>query len=192
MSDPQRWKERVPLLKTLAVCTAEARKHARIELYWTVGFALLAVPIVILIVLLCRPLAEIPEQILDVVGRGEIMVYAATVCGAALYSVRHGIDGPVPDALKARVTPIGTLTSWTAILLTVAVITYVVRRMGDLFKLPINDALLNLLSIGVLGASLLLAYIILSLKFALNSGAAPASHEQTKGFSELWESQRGN
>ena len=90
--------EQIPVLRTLSVCTSISKKSARTELYWTVGFALLAVPIVLVIVLFTRPVAELPTQIFEVVGRGELMIYAATVCGAALYSLRHGIEGSVSRA----------------------------------------------------------------------------------------------
>ena len=179
----------IPLLKTLDVCTNASKRSARTELYWTVGFALLAVPIVLFIVLFTRPPAEIPAQIFEVIGRGELMVYAATVCGTALYSLRHGIDA-IPSAIKSRITPKGTLSVVISLLLAIAVISYVVRRMADINKMSLNEGLLNAVSFFVLAASLTLAYIVLSLKYALQSGAATASHEQTADFGVEWEAQR--
>ena len=181
---------KLPILKTLAVCPKASKKNARTELYWTVGFALLAVPIVLVIVLFTQPVETIPRHIFEVVGRGELMVYAAAVCGAALYNMRHGIDGPLPEALQSRVTPLGTLAVCTAMLLALALISYVVRRMGDINHTHLNENLLNVVSVLVLAASLVFAYVILSLKFALNSGAAIASHEQTEDFQKQWEADR--
>lgn len=196
MSWLKRWfgvrniRERIPILRTLAVCTGVSRKNARTELYWTVGFALLAVPIVLVIVLFTRPLSELPAQVFEVIGRGELMIYAATVCGAALYSLRHGIDS-VPEAIKNRITPIGTLTVGTSLLLAVAVISYVVRRMADINHTSLNENLLNIVSFVVLITSLVFAYVVLALKFSLHSGAAIASHEQTDSFGKQWEAERG-
>lgn len=154
------------------------------------GFAFLAIPVVLVVVMFTRSLWELPNQILGVIGRGEMMIYAASVCGTALYSLRHGIKGPLPEALKARVTPIGTLTTFTAILLFFAVASYVVRRMGDINQIPINEGLLNTVSVLVLAASLIVTYVVLSLKFALSSGYAPASHEQIEDFRKRWEAER--
>jgi len=181
---------RVPIVKTLTVCPKVSRKHAQTELLWTVGFALLAVPVVLMIVLLTRPIEELPGQVLEVVGRGELMIYAASVCGAALYSLRHSIEGPIPDALKSRVTPKGTLSVATSLLLIIALLSYVVRRMSDINHTGLNENLLNVVSVVVLLLSLLFAYVVLSLKFALISGAGPASHEQTDDFSKAWEAER--
>lgn len=190
MSMSDDWRENVPLLKTLSVCPKVSKKHARTELFWTVGFALVAVPIVILITLLTKPVNELAAQLFDVASRGELAVYAMTVCGLALYNLRHNFDGPVPDALKQRVTERGTLTVWISIILGVSMIFYVVRRMGDINNIQINANLLNAVSIVVLVASLTFAYVVLSLKFALNSGAVPASHEQTADFGKAWEAER--
>lgn len=181
---------KTPILKTLAVCPDVSKRKARTELLWTVGFALVVLPIVLVIVLFSRPLHELPTQIFEVIGRGELMVYAATVCGTALYSLRHGIDGPIPDALRSRITPIGTLSVTISLLLGIALLSYVVRRMGDINHIQLNENLLNYSSVIVLILSLIFSYVVLSLKFALSSGAAPASHEQTEDFGKKWEAER--
>lgn len=190
MDSTKSWKNKLPILKTLTVCPMVSKEQARTELLWTVGFALLAVPVVLVIVLFTRPIGEIPSQIIQVVGRGELMIYAASVCGSALYSLRHGIEGPIPEVQKDRVTPIGTLSVGTAVLLIVALLSYVVRRMGDINRIVLNEDLLNWVSVIVLLASLLFAYVVFSLKFALTSGAAPASREQTTNFADAWEAER--
>ena len=181
---------KAPVLKTLSVCPVVSRRNARIELMWTVGFALIVVPIVIMIVLFSRPINEMPGQVFDVIGRGEIMIYAASVCGAALYSIRHGFEGPIPESLRSKVTPLGTLTVCITILLALALGSYVVRRMGDINHIDINHDMLNVSSVIVLFLSLTFAYVVLSLKFALRSGAVPASHEQTINFGKKWEEER--
>ena len=182
--------EKFPILKTLVVCPEISKQHARIELLWTVGFAFVAIPIVFIITLYTRPLQQVPAQLFDVASRGELMVYAMTVCGLALYNIRHNISETIPDALKQSVTERGTLTVWISLILAVAIISYVVRRIGDINNVQINENLLNAASIVVLIASLTFAYVVLSLKFALNSGAVSASHEQTADFAKTWEAER--
>lgn len=118
------------------------------------------------------------------------MIYAAAICGNGLYSLRNSIDESLPEAFKQSVTPIGTLSVITSLLLGVAIILYVVRRMSDINHIFINENLIKFMSLVVLFLSLLVVYVILSLKFALNSGAAPASHEQTADFKKQWDAER--
>lgn len=79
----------------------------------------------------------------------------------------------------------------TSLLLAMAVISYVVRRMADINNTSLNENLLNVVSVLGLITSLALAYVVLALKFSLKSGAAPASHEQTDSFGKKWEAERG-
>jgi hypothetical protein len=140
-----------------------------------------------MIVVFTENIAGMLKQVFAVLGRGELMVYAASVCGATLYALRHSIDGPLPEGIKHRVTPLGTLSTVTAVCMVVALISYLVRRMGDLYNIAVNEYLLNTLSILALLFSVLVAYVVFSLKFSLDSGAARASYEQTEDFKTQWE-----
>lgn len=178
------------MLRTLQVCTRASKLSARVELAWSIGFAFIPLFIVAMVVVYSRPLADMPFEVFDVIGRGELMVYAAIVCGATLYALRHNIEGPLPEVIRQRSTPLGTLTTLTVSCMAIALSSYVVRRMGDIHHIPLNEFLVNLLSVLVLTFSISISYVVLSLKHALNSGAAPASHEQTEDFSKAWEAER--
>lgn len=177
---------RIPVVRTLAVCTRESKRDARVELTWQIGFALLSVFVVGLIVLLTQPPQEFFSRIYPLISRGELMVYAASLCGATLYVLRHHIKAPIPDVLIGRITPVGNLTVWTGILMLVAVCSYIVRKMSDLHHISMNDNLLYILSWAVLAASLVISYVVFSLKHSLTSGYSTASREQTQDFSSQW------
>lgn len=177
----------IPVLKTLQVCTKKSRESARTELFWNIGFAFVPVVIVAMIVVLSKPLAEAPSQVFSTVGRGELMVYAASVCGAVLYSLRYNIKGPLPELVQAKATPIGTLSTLTGLCMFVALSSYLVRRMSDIHKLALNENLLTGASLIVLVLAVVIAYVVFALKHSLEGGAADAAREGDTSFAAKWE-----
>lgn len=180
----------IPLLRTLDVCTRQAKSDARTELGWLVGFAIIPLIIVLFAVFFTRPFSEAPHALFEIAGRGEMMVYAASVCGAALYSLNHAFSDELPENIKQQVTPLKTLgiISWAC--LVIAICAYLVRRLGELNNFPVNEGILTWSSILVLIFSVVIAYITFSLKHSLQSGFTTASREQTKDFAKEWNRDR--
>ena len=180
----------VPIIRTLGVCTREAKRKARTELSWNISFALIPLGVVALIVVMSQPLPQGFGQIFSVIGRGELMVYAASICGAALYSLRHAFDGPIPEVIKDDVTPVGTLQTVVWICVSLAMAGYIIRKASDLHSFPLNVWVVNWSSAILLALAILVAYVTFSLKYALASGATVVSREQTVDFGKTWERER--
>jgi hypothetical protein len=180
----------LPILRSLRVCTRESRRKAITELWWYIGIAFVPLLIVILAAALSKPIGALPSEIFTMLGRGELMVYAASVCGAILYTLRHNFDGPIPDAIKQQVTSIGALTTSSGICMFFILCSYLIRRLSDMHQFPLNENAMNLISIICLLFSVIVAYVVYSLKYSMSSGAAIASHEQTEDFKNMWEAAR--
>ena len=180
----------IPLFRSLDVCTRRAKSDARIELGWLVGFAIIPLILVLFAVFFTRPLGEAPSALFDIAGRGEMMIYAASVCGAALYSLNYTIADPLPDYIQQRVTSLKTLTIISWICLFIAIFAYLVRRLGELNNFSVNEGILTWSSIVVLIFAVLIAYITFALKHSLQSGSTTASREQTEDFSAEWNRER--
>lgn len=178
---------KVPILRTLQVSTRKSRENARAELFWNIGFAFIPVVVVVLIVVLSKPIGEAPAQVLSTVGRGELMVYAASVCGAILYTLRHSLNGPLPDAVTTRTTSVGTLSTLTVICMFVAISSYLVRRMSDIHHLALNEPLLTWSSLIVLILSVMIAYVVFSLKYSLVDGGVEVAREADTAFAAKWD-----
>ncbi|WP_188658576.1 hypothetical protein [Sphingomonas metalli] len=118
------------------------------------------------------------------------MVYAASVCGSVLYSLRHNFDGPIPDALKESATPLGVFWVSAGGCMFVAVIAYIIRRLGQLNNFPVNIGVIDTVSVILFIFSIIIAYVVFSLKHSLASGMTPATTEQTASFREQWEARR--
>jgi hypothetical protein len=145
---------------------------------------------VILAAALSKPMDSLPSEIFLLLGRGELMVYAASVCGAVLYTLRHNLDGPLPESIKQHATSVGTLTSSSIICMFVILSAYLIRRLSDMHHFPLNERTMNVVSIISLLFSVVVAYVVYSLKYSMNSGSAVASHEQTEDFGKKWEAER--
>lgn len=169
------------------MCPPSAREKARVELVWNIGLAFLPVVLVVVIVIFSMPLLDIVPQVINVIGRGELMIYAAALCGSVIYALQHNFDADIPDALKPYVTPLRTLTTVTGVFMFLAMTAYVVRRFSDVHHTPLNVGLLTWASVALLVLSVVIAYVVFSLKFSLASGAAPAARQQTKNFAKEWE-----
>lgn len=180
----------IPLFRSLDVCTRHAKANARVELGWFVGFAMIPLFIVLIAIVFSRPFSEAPRAIFEVVGRGEMMIYATSVCGATLYSLRHSLSDTLPEVIRLRATPLGTLATMSWLCLLVAICAYLVRRLGELNGFRVNDGILTWSSMFVLIFAVLIAYITFSLKHSLNSGATIASREQTEDFAKEWDRER--
>jgi hypothetical protein len=68
----------------------------------------------------------------------------------------------------------------------IAMAAYVVRRMGDLHNIKLNDGLLYGVSWVLLISSIIVAYVVFALKHSLSSGFSVASREQTGDFGAKW------
>ena len=137
----------LPILRSLQVCTRESRRKALTELWWYIGIAFVPLLIVILAAVLSKPIDDLPSEIFTMLGRGELMVYAASVCGAILFTLRHNFDGPIPDAIKQQVTSIGALTTSSGICMFLILCSYLIRRLSDMHRFPLNENAMNLISI---------------------------------------------
>jgi hypothetical protein len=177
---------RLPILKSLQVCTRDSRMKAITELWWYIGIAFLPLPIVILAAALSNPIDELPLEITKMLGRGELMVYAASVCGAILYTLRHNFDGPIPESIKQKTTSLGTLTTISSICMFIILASYLIRRLSDMHSFPLNESAINSVSITALVFSVIVAYVVYSLKYSMSSGVSVAFQEQTDDFKDKW------
>lgn len=180
----------LPILRSLQVCTRESRRKALTELWWYIGISFVPLLIVILAAALSKPIEELPSEIFLLLGRGELMVYAASVCGAVLYTLRHNLDGALPDSIRQQATSVGTLTSSSIICMFVILSAYLIRRLSDMHHFPLNERTMNVISILSLIFSVIVAYVVYSLKYSMSSGSTIASHEQVEDFRKKWEAER--
>jgi hypothetical protein len=182
-----KWLARVPIIKTLQISTRRARESARAELLWNIGLSFIPVFTVTLIIIFSKPLGDAPRLIFSTLGRGELMVYASSICGVVLYTLRHNINGPIPESIASRTTSIGTLTTLTVICTLFAISAYLIRRMSDIHNLSLNEGLITWASLIILILSVIIAFVVFALKHSLVNGAADAAREGDTSFAEKWE-----